>query len=249
MIERRPRLAIVEDDGDLRDTLVDYFTALDYPVWGVASAEACYKQLLIAPVEILILDLVLPGEDGLALAAHLGQQPAAPAIIVLSARDQTQDRLAALAAGADRYLVKPVALAEIAANVTALWRRQGTVPVAAVDPAVDLVAAPSAAPSRRRCWRLHLAPALLEAPDGMLLHLTQSELRLLCSLTAAPGQVIPRARLIETVFGRDAHAGSARLDVLVARLRAKLRRAGVGPPPFATAHGLGYVLRAPLVTV
>ena len=203
----------------------------------MGSAEAFYRQLLVAPVDILILDLGLPGEDGLSLAAHVRDLPGL-AVIVLSARDRVQDRLDALAAGADRYLVKPVELAELAANCEALWRRQAA-------PAGRL---PSVAGSTG-AWRLTTAAALLEAPGGTGLYLSQAELRLLRTLAAEPGRVVTRAHLIAAVFGRDPERGSARLDVLIARLRRKVHQHCSCPVPLETAHGLGYLPSSPLTVV
>jgi DNA-binding response OmpR family regulator len=120
-----PQIAVVEDDADLLASMLDYLHALGYPAWGVGSAEAFYKQLHMSPVDVLVLDIGLPGEDGLQLAAWVNRRVDLTVIIV-SARDRLQDRLDGLAAGADRYLVKPVDLAELVANIDAAWRRSAT---------------------------------------------------------------------------------------------------------------------------
>ena len=96
--------------------------ASGYPVWGVGSAEAFYKRYLFDPVELLILDIGLPGEDGISVAQHLRELPQLTVIIV-SARNAVDDRLAGLRAGADRYLVKPVDFAELVANIETIDRR------------------------------------------------------------------------------------------------------------------------------
>ena len=102
-----PRIAIIEDDPDLRDTMVDYLQSEGYPAWGVESAEFFYRRYAVEKIDIVIVDIGLPGEDGLSVTAHLHGLPEL-AVIIVSARGTLDDRLAGLRAGADRYLVKPV---------------------------------------------------------------------------------------------------------------------------------------------
>lgn len=116
------RIALVEDDNDLRSSTEEFLQATGHHVWGVATAEAFYRRFVIDPVDIVILDIGLPGEDGLSLAHLLRANPAI-VVIILSARDAVEDRLAGLRTGADRYLVKPINLLELAANVKAVAKR------------------------------------------------------------------------------------------------------------------------------
>lgn len=116
------RIALVEDDNDLRSSTEEFLQATGHRVWGVATAEAFYRRFVIDPVDIVILDIGLPGEDGLSLAHLLRANPAI-VVIILSARDAVEDRLAGLRTGADRYLVKPINLLELAANVKAVAKR------------------------------------------------------------------------------------------------------------------------------
>lgn len=231
-----PRIAVVEDDADLLASMLDYLHVLGYPAWGVGSAEAFYKQLHMSPVDVLVLDIGLPGEDGLQLAAWLHQRVDL-AVIIVSARDRLQDRLDGLAAGADRYLVKPVDLAELVANIDAAWRRSAT--TAAANATTD--------PTPGQ-WRLDAVNWRLHSPAGPDIHLTSHEFCLLKTLIDAGGDVVPRSALIDLVFGRYSITGPNRLDVLVARLRAKIRRGGDEELPLQTAHGVGYALPGAVLT-
>jgi CheY-like chemotaxis protein len=106
------RIALVEDDQDLRQSTLEYLTLAGFSVWGAGSAEAFYRQFAADPVDVVVLDIGLPGEDGLGVAAMLKANPHV-AIIILSARDGLDDRLLGLRAGADRYLVT---LSQVALN-------------------------------------------------------------------------------------------------------------------------------------
>jgi DNA-binding response OmpR family regulator len=226
----RPQVALVEDDEDLLASMLDYLHALDYPAWGVGSAEAFYKQLHTNRLDVLVLDLGLPGEDGLGVAVWAEQFTHLPVIIV-SARDRLPDRLAGLAAGADRYLVKPVELAELVANIDAAWRRGGPAAGAIGD---ERPAGPA--------WQLDGTAWVLHTPAGRSVRLTGYELALLKCLIGAEGGVVPRSLLLDAVFGRDAIVAPNRLDVLVTRLRGKMRRITDEELPLRTAHGIGYAL-------
>ncbi|MBK7846812.1 MAG: response regulator transcription factor [Zoogloea sp.] len=124
----RPRIAVVEDEHDLRDAVVDYLVASGYQTWGTDSAEAAYRQLVVEPVDIVLLDLGLPGEDGYSACRHLRQIPTL-GVIVISAHDTVEDRVRAFECGADIYLQKPAAMREIVANIEALSRRLSQAPM------------------------------------------------------------------------------------------------------------------------
>lgn len=123
-LSAKPKVAVVEDDADLRDSTLDFLTALGYPVWGVGSGEALYQRLADDPVDVVVLDVELPGEDGFSIAGKL-QGAADLAIVMVTGRGALDDRLTGLSSGADTYLVKPVNLRELAANIDAVARRLG----------------------------------------------------------------------------------------------------------------------------
>ena len=118
-----PRIVVVEDDPIQLLSLLDYLHLFGYPAWGADCSEVLYKGLMINPVDIISLDIGLPGEDGLTIAQHLCELPNI-AIIILSARATLDDRIIGLATGADHYLVKPIDLAELVANIEEVTRNQ-----------------------------------------------------------------------------------------------------------------------------
>jgi DNA-binding response OmpR family regulator len=181
----KPRIAIVEDDADQRHSIEEFLLDAGYPVWGVGSAEAFYRQFMVSPVDVVILDIGLPGEDGLAVAKLLQGKPQV-AIIILSARDSLVDRLSGLRSGADCYLIKPVNLLELAANIDAVGKRLVLHSEASAQPITTVKENSSAH------WHLATKDWVLTAPGGSLLHLTTHEFTLLNGLIRAQGKVVSK---------------------------------------------------------
>jgi DNA-binding response OmpR family regulator len=233
------RIALVEDDQDLRQSTEEYLTHAGFSVWGACSAEAFYRQFAADPVDVVVLDIGLPGEDGLGVAGLLNVNPHV-AIIILSARDGLDDRLSGLRAGADRYLVKPVNLAELAANIDAVAKR---------------LALPSARPTLElprpvldhttSQWSLNLQSWMLTAPGGQRLQLTAREFSLLHHLIKVQGQAVPKKELADEIFGPRIANAADRLNVLITRLRKKAEPHLTEPLPVKTAHQIGYAFTAP----
>jgi DNA-binding response OmpR family regulator len=238
MSPAKPRIAIVEDDADQLHSLEEYLAEAGYPVWGAGSAEAFYRRFVADPAEVVILDVGLPGEDGLSVAALLKSKPEV-AVIMLSARDALEDRLSGLRAGADRYLVKPVNMLELAANIDAVALRLGrqAVPEAGAPrrPVDDAPPVP---------WTLALRDWVLSSPQGRVLPLTTHEFLFLKSLVKAQGQAVAKKALIDELFGARAKNGSERLSLLVTRLRKKASEALDEPLPLKTLHQIGYAFTA-----
>ena len=235
----KPRIAIVEDDADQLHTIEEFLLDAGYPVWGVGSAEAFYRQFMVNPADVVILDIGLPGEDGLSVATLL-KDKLQVAVIILSARDSLSERLSGLRSGADRYLIKPVSLLELAANIDAVAKRLAvhTTPVA------DHVARAPTDPTPGQ-WELATQDWHLRSPQGKVLHLTTHEFALLNCLIRAQGKVVSKQELITQILGARAQNGSERLNLLVARLRKKASEALAEPLPLKTAHQLGYAFTAP----
>lgn len=168
MTQSKPSIAIVEDDSDQLHSIEEFLLDSGYSVWGAGSAEAFYKGFTVQPVDVVLLDLGLPGEDGLSVASLLKSRPEV-GVIILSARDSLDDRLAGMRAGADRYLVKPVNLLELAANIDATASRLA--PRTAVDPAGSLIAA-TIPVAKAACWVLAMKDWVLSSPQGKCLQLT-----------------------------------------------------------------------------
>lgn len=122
MEKTQPRVAVVEDDDDLRNNMLYFLNAYGYPAWGAESGEALFRRLLTDEVDVLVLDVGLPGEDGFAIARRAAQL-CTMAVIILSGRDTGNDRLTGLNSGADLYLVKPVDLRAIMAGIDTVWQK------------------------------------------------------------------------------------------------------------------------------
>ena len=229
---KQGRIAVVEDDADVRDTFVEYLQAQGYSVWGSASAEAFYKQLAVDPVDVVLLDISLPGEDGISVARHLRHLPQLTVIIV-SARGEVTSRLVGLAAGADRYLVKPVDLSELVANIEAALRKGN--------------AAPAQARSTDALWRLSSTNWDLTAPNGKSLRPSTREFAFLRCMFEAQGVTVTKEVMAQQIFGFKVSNSAERLAVLVARLRAKCLQTLQQELPVKTVHLVGYVLSAACV--
>jgi len=237
MHEMLARVAVVEDDADLRDNMLEYLQVQGYPAWGVGNAEDFYRRFAVDIVDVVVLDIGLPGEDGISAARHLRELPNLMVIIV-SARDALEDRIAGLKAGADRYLVKPVDLAELVANIEAVGRRPATISATGRIQEEK----PKAAP-----WRLAKQGWRLTGPDGKILGLTAREFLLLKCLFEANGETVPRKLIADKIIGPRIFNSDERLDVMLARLRKKCATTLGQPLPVKTAHQIGYAFTAPAV--
>lgn len=223
-----PRVAVVEDEDDLREAVVDFLAASGYPVWGAGSAEAAFRRLVVEPVDVVLLDLGLPGEDGYSACRHLRRLPTL-GIIVISARHTVEDRVAALEAGADVYLQKPAALREVVAHVEALFRRLGR----------GAQARATSAPT----WQLVLTDWRLIAPDGAGTRLSALEFNFLRRLVEAGEQVrVSKREIADSLWGNHLEVDFARIDVLLTRLRKKCQEDIGQALPVKTVTAYGYVL-------
>lgn len=240
MTQSKPSIAIVEDHSDQLHSIEEFLLDSGYSVWGACSAEAFYKGFTVQPVDVVLLDLGLPGEDGLSVASLLKSRPEV-GVIILSALDSLDDRLAGMRAGADRYLVKPVNLLELAANIDATASR--LVPRAAADSLGSLgtVAVSAAQPA---CWVLAMKDWVLSSPQGKCLQLTTHEFMFLQQLMRADGQPVSKRDLSTHLFGARAQNGAERLNLLLTRLRKKAAEAFAEPLPVKTLHQIGYAFTA-----
>ena len=220
-----PRIAVVEDDCDLRELTVEFLQYKGYAAWGFESAEAFYRHLVINPVDVVVLDIGLPGEDGLSVARHLRTLPHIR-IIIVSARVSEADRRAGLLAGAERYLIKPIILDELAHSVEA-----------------ELARAAVTAPTPE-WWLLDLQSWGLTAPSGASMVLSAREFAFLNCLMAACTKTIGQDTIVASVYPGKVSSRHERMDVLLSRLRKKcLDRLGL-VLPVKTVHQVGYVFTA-----
>lgn len=232
-----PTLAVIEDDEDLRANLLLTLRSKKYPTWGAASAEEFYRERAVSPADIVLIDLGLPGEDGLTALRHL-RQNSNLGIIVVTARGGTENRIAGLEAGADHYFIKPVDTRELLAAIESLWRR---------------MIARTAAPDTKVCpapllsaddWVLEPTALTLELPDSRKIKLSDREYNLLACLMAAQGLVVGKATLHAAIFHGSEEIDLHRIDVIVSRLRQKSESQLGAPLPIRTIFGKGFVLVA-----
>jgi len=242
------RIALVEDDNDLLNSTQEYLRLAGFSVWGAGSAEEFYRRFTAEPTDIVVLDIGLPGEDGLSVSQLLKKNPHV-AVIIVSARDSTEDRLSGLRAGADRYLVKPVNMAELAANIDAVVNRlalHSDRPLLELPrPGRETRRRPDGGADRQDQWCLTLQNWFLSAPDGRRLKLTAREFALLHRLITVRGQAVPKSTLADEIFGARISTSPERLNVLIARLRKKAVQELGQELPIKTAHQIGYAFTAP----
>jgi two-component system response regulator MprA len=224
-------ILVVDDDQAVRDALRRALTMQGYSVEVAADGEEALATLSKngAAVDLLVVDILMPGLDGLEVTRRLRADGNQLPILMLTARDQVSDRVAGLEAGADDYLVKPFALEELVARVRALLRRLGA------DEAADVL----------QFADLALDTGTRDVTRGSeSLVLTRTEFALLELFLRNPKQVLTRSVIFDRVWGYDFGYGSNSLDVYISYLRKKTE-AGGAPRLIHTVRGVGYALREP----
>ena len=231
-------LLLVDDDRQLIELLARYLEDGGFRVSTAANAAQMRAVLAGARIDLIVLDLMLPGEDGWALCRQLRERGAAQIpIVMLTARSDEVDRVLGLELGADDYLTKPFASRELMARIRAVLRRTRLLPpnLHPVNQARELAFGD---------WRLDTTARHLLDADGTLVPLTGGEYRLLRVLLDHPQRVLTRDQLLNLTQGRDADAFDRSIDLLVSRLRQRLRDGSREPRYIKTVRNEGYVFCA-----
>ena len=222
------RILTVEDDERIRTAVR---LALEDEGWEVAESDNGEDALLLFgqnPTDVVLIDIMLPGIDGFDVCRSIRRVSDVP-IVMVTARADTHDVVAGLEAGADDYLTKPFAPKELSARIRALLRRSRTGPGATGDMSFgDLEVIPDQGMVKR---------------DGVEIHLTKTEFRLLVELASSPGKVFSREALLEKVWGYGYFGDGRLVDVHIRRLRTKIEADPADPKHVVTVRGLGYKIQ------
>ena len=226
-----PAILIVDDDKGLRVEIADYLSKHGYAAHTAENAEAMEAVLRAHPIQLIVLDVMMPGEDGLSICRRLSDGDGPP-IVIMSAMGEAIDRIVGLELGADDYLPKPCSPRELLARIRSVLRRGEERPRASSGYTYEFAG-----------FHLDVVRRQLHAPAGVAVLLTEGEFSLLTSFIERPGQILTRDELIERARGTDSDVFDRAIDVQVSRLRRKLSSAGQGEI-IRTIRGAGYMFDA-----
>jgi two-component system phosphate regulon response regulator OmpR len=226
-------MLIVDDDPKVARLLQRYLDGEGFATAVASDGNSMWRALAAKPADVLLLDVVLPGEDGISLARTLRQRYPKLAIIMVTGKDDPVDRVVGLEVGADDYIAKPFNLREVLARIKAVLRRT--------------VHEPAAAPPGHEQylfegWQLDVATRTLRDPSGSPIDLTTMEFALLLVLVRNAPRVMSRDQLMDAVKGAEWTPLDRGIDALISRLRRKLEPDDARPQLIKTVRGAGYVL-------
>jgi len=228
-------ILIVDDDPEIRSLLCDYLHKQGYRTTAAADGRAMRMALDRAAPDLIVLDLMLPGDDGLTLCREVRSHSDIP-IIMLTARGEEIDRIVGLEMGADDYLPKPFNPRELLARIKSILRRSRALPENLKPDEVRAL--------RFAGWRLEIATRNLLSPAGVVVPLSGAEFKLLRIFLAHPNRVLNRDQLVDLTQDREAEPYDRSIDLQVSRLRRRLGDEAKEPSIIKTARGEGYVLAA-----
>jgi len=234
-VETTDHILVVDDDRDIRELIVDYLLKSGYRATGAANGKEMRAVLDKQAVDLVVLDIMMPGDDGLTLCRQLrsGQHKDLP-ILMLTARHDDMDRILGLEMGADDYVVKPFVARELLARIKAIMRRFRTLPPnLQVTEAGRIIAFGD--------WQLDTSARHLLDPTGTIVALSGAEYRLLRVFVDHPQRVLTRDQLLNFTQGRDAELFERSIDLLVSRVRQRLNEDARTPLYIKTVRSEGYV--------
>lgn len=239
-MSNRSSVLIVEDDAEIAELISRYLENNGMAVTRIASGETVDAKLAAGDFDILILDLNLPGEDGLSICRRVRATHDIP-IIIVTAQGEDVDKILGLEMGADDYVVKPFNSRELLARVRAVLRRTG--------PQSRVEAGPSNQTFQFLGWRINLLAREVVSPSGMKVAMTGAEFDLLHAFCENPNRVLTRDQLINMTHGPTAGPFERSIDVLISRLRQKLEKDPKNPAIIQTVRSEGYMLSAPVARI
>jgi len=239
-VETTDHILVVDDDRDIRELVVDYLVKSGYRATGAANGKEMRAVLDKQAVDLVVLDIMMPGDDGLTLCRQLrsGQHKDLP-ILMLTARHDDMDRILGLEMGADDYVVKPFVARELLARIKAILRRHRTLPPnLQVTEAGRIIAFGD--------WQLDTSARHLLDASGTIVALSGAEYRLLRVFVDHPQGVLTRDQLLNFTQGRDAELFERSIDLLVSRVRQRLNEDVRSPRYIKTVRSEGYVFSMPV---
>jgi two-component system OmpR family response regulator len=234
-MEPAPHIAVVDDHREIRELVGRYLLHHGYRVSAVEGAAEFRRLLESSAFDLVVLDIMMPGEDGLALCRHLRSTSDLP-IILLTAMTEETDRIIGLEMGADDYVTKPFNPRELLARIKSVLRRVNSLPPRRGRPRAKAV--------RLDRWILDLGRRELVGADGVAVPLSTAEFRLLCAFLDHPGMILTRDQLLDLTVGRAADIFDRSIDNQVSRLRKKIEVDPRNPALIRTHWGGGYSLEA-----
>ncbi len=236
-MDHSPHILIVDDDREIRDLLGRFLQKHGCRVTTARDGREMRAALDDWSIDLIVLDLMLPGEDGLTLCRELRGRSAIP-IIMLTAMGEETDRIVGLELGADDYLPKPFNPRELLARIKAVLRR--------ARERAETLPAPDGQVARFAGWSLDLARRRLESPEGAVVSLTTGEFELLVAFIDHPQRVLSRDQLLDFTRGRSAAPFDRSVDIQVSRLRRKIEADSAAPELIKTVRSGGYMFTPPV---
>ena len=240
-MEQTDNILIVDDDRDIRELITDYLIRSGYRAIGAANGREMRSVLANHQIDLVVLDIMMPGDDGLTLCRQLRSdvQQNLP-VLMLTARNEDSDRILGLEMGADDYLVKPFVARELLARIKAIIRRTRALPPnLQITEAGRIIAFGD--------WQLDTSGRHLLDKEGTIIALSGAEYRLLRVFLDHPQRILSRDQLLNLTQGRDAELFERSIDLLVSRLRQRLREDAREPAYLKTVRSEGYVLTVPVI--
>lgn len=235
-MDDKPHLLLVDDERSIREPLAAYLGRNGFRVTQAGDAAAARERLHGYAIDLVVLDVMMPGEDGLSLCRHIRETSELP-VILLTAMAEETDRIVGLEMGADDYVVKPFSPRELVARIKVILRRSGR-------SGGVRQRAPETGNYAFAGWVLKAGERALVDPDGVQVPLSTGEFNLMLAFSTHPHQVLSRDQLLDLAYGREANAFDRAIDNHISRLRRKVEADPKNPALIKTVWGGGYTLAA-----